>query len=179
VNPSSLAVLGVGNILERDDGIAVYAAVFLQENFIFDPPVTIVNGGVEGINLLNFFTEHDRILILDALDLDDTPGSIYHIPSHELTGCGINSGGAHEVGVLQCIDMLELMGKPLPDSSVLGIVPERVEVGIGLTATLAARFDDYVATAVSALQREGIAVNKKPETLLLENIIERFRNPLR
>ena len=171
MNDTAFAVLGVGNILERDDGIAVYATLALQRNFTFDPAVHIVNGGVEGINLLNFFLEHDRILILDALDLDDAPGSIYHIPSHELTGCGINSGGAHEVGVLQCIDMIELMGKPLPESSVLGIVPERVEVGIGLTDTLAGRFDTYLKTALDLIAARGIDIRPAKDPLDLEAIV--------
>lgn len=174
-----LAILGVGNILEMDDGIAVYSTAYLESNFIFTPEIYIENGGVEGINLLNFFMEHDNILILDAIALDDKPGSIYHIPSQELTGYGLNTGGAHEVGVIQCIDMLELMDKPLPKSSILGIIPHTIDVHIGLTPLLHQKFDTYIKTILSILKKEGITVEQKENTLSLEDVINNFKHPSR
>lgn len=177
MSQTDFAILGVGNILEKDDGIAIYATAYLEQNYSFEPPVYIKNGGVDGINLLNFFTEHKHILILDAMELDDEAGAIYHIPSHELTGYGVNSGGAHEIGVIECLDILELMGKELPTSSILGIVPHRVEVEIGLTEILEARFETYIETALSILQKNGINATPQTQQNSLKNIIEAFRNP--
>lgn len=174
---NDLCVLGVGNILEKDDGVAVYATSYLKQNYLFEPEIDIVNGGVEGINLLNLFMEYKHILILDAIEIEDEPGSIYHIPSHELTGMGLNSGGAHEVGVLQCIDMLELMDKPLPKSSVVGIIPDTVEVHIGLTSVLAQRFPDYIETIIRILKENDIHIEKREETVTLEQVIADFADP--
>ena len=177
MSTTSLAILGVGNILEMDDGIAVYSTAYLENNFTFIPEVHIENGGVEGINLLNFFMDYSNILILDAIALDDEPGSIYHIPSQELTGYGLNTGGAHEVGVIQCIDMLELMDKPLPKSSILGIIPHTIGVHIGLTPLLHQKFDLYIKTILSILEKEGITVEKKENILSLDDIINNFKHP--
>lgn len=171
------AVLGVGNILEYDDGIAVYATAYLEANYTFDPPIRIINGGVEGINLLDVFIEHTQIVILDAIAVDDVPGSIYHIPSSELTGYGLNSGGAHEIGVMQCIDMLELLGRPLPASSVVGIVPEQVIVRIGLSDTLAATFPRYIDTVLNILRAGGITARPVERAVSLEAIILGFQTP--
>jgi hydrogenase maturation protease len=179
VKTTEFAILGVGNILEMDDGIAVYAASFLQQNYTFEPAIEIINGGVEGINLLNVFMEYDRILILDAIGIEDEPGSIYHIPSSELSGLGINSGGAHEIGVMQCLDMLELLGKPLPQSSVLGIVPHTVKVHIGLTPQLQKRFNAYIETVIKILEREEFVAVKSSEEITFEMIVEEFKNPQR
>ncbi len=174
-----LAVIGVGNILEKDDGIAVYATKYLEKNYTFEPMIEIVNGGVEGINLLNMFMEYNHIIILDAIEIDDEPGSIYHIPSHELTGYGLNSGGAHEIGVLQCFDILELMGKKIPKSSVLGIIPQTIDVEIALSDLLNKKFDTYVNTLINILKKEGIEVNKNSLDISLADIIEEFKNPKR
>ncbi len=174
---TKIVVLGVGNILEKDDGIAVYATSYLEKNYYFEPSIEIINGGVEGINLLNLFMENEHILILDAINLDDEAGSIYHIPSEELSGYGINTGGAHEVGVMQCLDMLELLNKPLPKSSVLGIVPKTVEVGIGLTQEMQNNFSTYIETIIKILEKEDIMVKKQETVLDLETIIELFKNP--
>lgn len=173
---NALAVLGIGNILEADDGMAVYACAYLEANYDFAPNIRIINGGVEGINLLNVFMEFERILILDVIGIEDAPGSIYHIPSGELTGYGINSGGAHEVGVMQCIDMCELLGHPLPESSVLGIVPERVTVHIGLSGTLRNAFGRYVGTILDILAAKGIVARPKATVRSLDHIIGGFQD---
>lgn len=179
MSQTKLAVLGVGNILEKDDGIAVYATAYLEKNYTFSPPIEIINGGVEGINLLNLFMEYEPIIILDAIEIEDEAGSIYHIPSEELTGYGLNSGGAHEVGVLQCIDMLELMGKPLPRSSVLGIIPETLEVHIGLTPRLEACFSAYIEALLEILKKEQITVAAKAQSVSLQEVIKEFQHPSR
>lgn len=179
MDKTELAILGVGNILEKDDGIAIYATSYLENNYTFEPKIHIENGGVEGINLLNFFMEHENILILDAIDIDDEAGSIYHIPSEELTGFGLNTGGAHEVGVLQCIDILELMGRPLPKSSVLGIVPHTVDVHIGLTPTIENLFDTYINTIIKIVESKNIIAKKNDKIISLDSIIENFKNPQR
>ena len=169
----SLAVLGVGNILEKDDGIAIYATKYLETNYSFSPELHIINGGVEGINLLNLFMEFEHIIILDAIEIDDAPGSIYHIPSEELTGYGINSGGAHELGVLQCFDILEMMGKELPKSSVIGIVPHTIDVEIGLSNLMKEKFPSYIDVIINVLEKNGFTCEKKDDTSL-EKIIDEF-----
>ncbi|NPA65942.1 MAG: hydrogenase maturation protease [Epsilonproteobacteria bacterium] len=169
----SLALLGVGNILEKDDGIAIYATKYLEKNYTFSPALTIINGGVEGINLLNLFMEHNHIIILDAIEIDDTPGSIYHIPSEELTGYGINSGGAHELGVLQCFDILEMMGKELPKSSVIGIVPHTIDVEIGLSTLMQKKFLTYIDVIIKILEENGFTC-KKIHDISLDTIIHTF-----
>jgi len=174
MNDTSPAVLGIGNILEYDDGIAVYASAYLEANFTFSPTIHIINGGVEGINLLDVFIEHQRIFVLDAIAIDDTPGSIYHIPAFELSGYGLNSGGAHEIGVMQCLDMLELMGKPLPEASVIGIVPQTIDVRIGLTDPLRAAFENYVNAIVKLLRAARIDVTPVLTPKPLEEIIDTF-----
>jgi hydrogenase maturation protease len=172
-----LAVLGVGNILEKDDGVAVYASKYLEHNYNFEPELEIINGGVEGINLLNMFMEYKHIIILDAIEIDDVPGSIYHIPSNKLTGYGLNSGGAHEIGVLQCFDILELMGREIPKSSVLGIVPHEIDVYIGLSEIMQKKFLGYIDTLLKILQELNIEVIQKKKLVSLKTVIEEFKHP--
>ncbi len=172
-----IVVLGVGNVLEEDDGVAIYASAYLNVNYTFTPEIEIINGGVEGINLLNLFLENDHIIILDTINLDDEPGSIYNIPSYELSGYGLNSGGAHEVGVMQCLDMIELMGQPLPKSNVIGIVPKNITFHMGLSDELESRFEPYINTVINYLKTCGVeALQKKNQRTLLE-IIEEFKYP--
>lgn len=173
----STVVLGVGNVLAEDDGVAVYACAYLNANYTFDPDIEVINGGVEGINLLNLFLENDWIVILDTIHLDDEPGSIYNIPSYELSGYGLNSGGAHEVGVMQCLDMIELMGHPLPESNVIGIVPRSIDFRMGLTPEIEQRFNDYINTVINYLKTINICSIQNESSVTLDEIIEAFKYP--
>ncbi|MFZ2889409.1 HyaD/HybD family hydrogenase maturation endopeptidase [Sulfuricurvum sp.] len=172
-------VLGVGNVLEEDDGVGIYACAYLNANYTFTPDIEIINGGVEGINLLNLFMENDRIIILDTINLDDEAGSIYNIPSYELSGYGLNSGGAHEVGVMQCLDMIELMGQSLPESNVIGIIPKSITFHMGLSDELSEHFTSYINTVINYLKTISISSIQSESQKSLEEIIEEFKYPSR
>ena len=166
-----MTILGIGNVLQKDDGLGVYASTYLKENYIFSEDVKIINGGVEGINLFSIFEEDNKILILDTIELDDEGGSIYLIPAKELSGHGLNSGGAHEIGVIQCLDMLELQGKELPEATILGIIPQHITFDINLSDTLKEAFDGYIKVALNFLKKEGYAAIPKKSKVSLESII--------
>lgn len=172
-----LAILGVGNILQKDDGIAIYATQYLEQNYTFEPELDIINGGVDGLNLLNIFMEYRHIIILDAIDIDDEVGSIYFIPSHELSGFAINSSSAHELGILECFSILELLGEELPKASVLGITVQSIDVEIALSDKLHKKFDSYIDFLIDVLQKEGYKVTPNSLCISLSNIIEKFKNP--
>jgi len=166
-----MTILGIGNVLQKDDGLGVYASTYLKENYSFLEDVSIINGGVEGINLFSILEQSSRVLILDTIELEDDPASIYLLPATELSGRGLNSGGAHEIGVIQCLDMLELQGKELPEAMVLGIVPQHITFEIDLSDTLKEAFEGYIKVALNFLKKEGIEAVPKDSNTSLESII--------
>ena len=174
---TKMILIGIGNVLQKDDGFGVYAASYLNANYTFDKNLHIINGGVEGIHLLNVLEEHEHVIILDALQLDDTPASIYAIPAQELSGYGLNNGGAHEIGILQCMDMMELQGKEIPKAIVIGIVPAEVTFAFGLSQELVTAFEDYISVVLQYLHKEGIKATPKEKTTTLTEIIDRAKDP--
>ena len=166
-----MIILGIGNVLQKDDGLGIYASTYLKKNYTFSQKLEVINGGVEGINLFSIFEENDNILILDSIELEDEPASIYLIPSNELSGHGLNSGGAHEIGVLQCLDMLELQGKIQPKATILGIIPQHITFEMGLSQTITEAFEGYINIALNFLKKEGIEATVKEEIVSLEEII--------
>ena len=172
-----LAILGVGNILEKDDGIGIYASYFIAANYTLSSDVEIIHGGVEGINLLPLLREFRRVVILDAIASNESAGSIFHIPIEELRGRGLSSATAHEIGVIECFDMLELMGETPPNATLLAIVPKEIAFEIGLSHTLHERFSSYIEALLGVLKELGIDAKQNATTLSLGEIIEGFRNP--
>ncbi len=169
-------LLGIGNVLQKDDGIGVYAAEYLLRNYTFSPEISIINGGVEGIKLLDIFIDNAEVVILDTIALNETPGTIYNIPAEELGGYGLNSGSAHEIGVLQCLDMLDLQGKPRPKSNIIAIIPQEITFEFALSNGLLEAFEGYIRVILADLRKRGIKVSKTGDTSLGE-IIMKFKDP--
>ncbi len=169
-------LLGIGNVLQKDDGIGVYTAEYLQHNYTFSPDVTIINGGVEGIKLLDLFIENEEIIVLDTIMIDDTPASIYNIPAEKLGGYGLNSGSAHEIGVIQCLDMLDMQAKKRPKANIIGIIPQEITFEFALSNTLIEAFDGYIKVILADLKSKGFEATKHSD-ISLERIINKFKDP--
>ena len=172
-----MVIIGIGNVLQKDDGLGVYAASYLNENYTFSEDIEIINGGVEGIHLLNVLEESNHVIVLDCLQLNDAPASIYAIPAKEISGYGLNNGGAHEIGILQCMDMMELQGKEVPEAIVIGIIPGEVTFEFGLSDALINAFEGYISVVLQYLTKHGVRHTKKELHTPLIEIMDRAKDP--
>jgi len=172
-----MVIIGIGNVLQKDDGLGVYAASYLHENYTFSEDVEIINGGVEGIHLFNVLEENNHVVVLDCLQLNDTPASIYAIPAKEISGYGLNNGGAHEIGILQCMDMMELQGKEIPEAIVIGIIPKEVTFAFGLSDEIVEAFEGYISVVLQYFTKHGITHTKNKNYTTLQEIMNRAKDP--
>ena len=125
-------ILGIGNILHKDDGLGVFIVNEINAS-VKDLPkyVEVADGGVLGYDLLSLMSGREKIVIVDALKADDVPGSVYKFPAKHLRD-GNNKFSLHEMGVKKIIDMLTLTGET-PEIEIIGIVPEDIqtlEIGV-------------------------------------------------
>jgi len=134
--PKDILIIGIGNILHKDDGVGVHLVNLLAEKRPeLAASADIVDGGTAGFDLLPILSGRSRIVIVDALRADDRPGSIYRIPSAFIGGSG-SELSLHESGVRKMLDMLYVMGED-PDIELLGIVAEDItSLEIGLSESL-------------------------------------------
>ncbi len=73
-------VLGLGNLLLADEGFGIHAIQALgQRQPSFSPPVELVDGGVLGLDLLPLVEETGRLLVLDAMDAAQPPGTLFEL----------------------------------------------------------------------------------------------------
>jgi len=173
MNKKQFAILSIGNILHKDEGIALYASKYLESNYSFFPNVDIIHGGVEGMSLLNILTQYEEVLVLDAIGIEDTPGSLYDFPMPKFRSLGANDS-TDETSVLECLNMLERSGEALPVVSLLAIVPDSLDNEIGLSPILHHSFEAYQLMIVKTLEKKGFTCDEKPEKQTLDSVIESF-----
>lgn len=174
---STTVIVGIGNILFQDEGIGCYAGKYLEENFDFSEPIDIIDGGTLGFKLMMYYQTYDRVIILDTVSIEDTPGSVYHLPADALMGLGSYRQTAHEVEVVEMLEICSLLDT-MAEVSVIGMIPEDIlSVNIDLTDTVKKAFPALIAEAVKALEASGITVTPKAESAPLEAIIADYNTP--
>ena len=171
-----IAVIGIGNILFRDEGVGVYGAKYLEQNFRFAPSIEIVDGGTLGFKLMRYYQEFDKIIIIDTVSIEDTPGSIYNLPSDVLLGLGEYRKTAHEVEVVEMLEICSLL-ESMAKVNVVGIVPEDIEsVEIGLSKAIYDNFDNLIEAVLKELASAGVEA-KEAHKMSIEEIVASYANP--
>lgn len=147
----SILVLGIGNILRKDDGVGIHAVRHILDSGMNIPDnVEIVDGGTGGYDLLPLMMNRERIIIVDAMKYDDAPGSVYRFASRFLRRGRV----VHLVpsfSIRSLIDQLSLLGHD-PAVEIIGIVPEDIDsYEIGMSNALHSSFARVIDEIMSAV----------------------------
>jgi hydrogenase maturation protease len=156
-------VLGLGNILMRDEGLGVRVVERLLEDCQFPPEVKVVDGGTLGLDLLPWVEEADRLLVIDAVDKGAEPGSLARLEGEEVpTFLGVKIS-PHQMGLADLLAAAQLRGY-LPQELVLwGMQPMLIEVGLELSPPVAAQLETLKERVLDELSRWGIEWTRKLE----------------
>ncbi|WP_428024667.1 HyaD/HybD family hydrogenase maturation endopeptidase [Arcobacter sp.] len=156
-------VIGVGNLLFKDEGVGILAAKYLEENYEFEGDLEIIDGGTLGFKLMTYFQEYDNVIILDTVSIEDKAGDIFRLPSDVLLGLGQYRKTAHEVEIVEMLEICSVLDKHA-EVTIIGIIPEDIQsVQIGLTKTIEEKFIGLINQAIIDVENLGIKVSKKAE----------------
>ena len=128
-----ILVLGLGNIIYQDEGVGVAALEELSRRFPADSGITFLDGGTQGLNLLPFVEEAEALLLLDAVDPGEREGEIFEFSDAELPVIFQRKMSAHQVGMLEVLSLARLHGRYPRRLTLIGVVPRRLDMGLGLS----------------------------------------------
>jgi len=121
-----ILILGIGNILFGDEGIGPHLTNLIEEKYSFSSSnhsVDIIDGGTLAQRLIPIITEYDRVILIDCVNVDDGEiGDIYSFSFDKVPDFITWNGSAHEVEMLQTLQMIEMMGD-LPPVKIVGVIP--------------------------------------------------------
>ncbi len=158
-----LLVLGVGNVLLRDEGVGVRVVREIEgltaSGRVELPAGTrLVDGGTLGLDLLPLIDDSRALLMVDAIDLGRAPGSVEVMHGGALQGAIAGHISPHQVGVGDLLAAARLMGT-LPEAvALIGIQPAEIAVGLALTDVVEAAVPAAVHAVVMELRRLAAAV---------------------
>lgn len=125
-------VLGIGNLLLTDEGIGVHVAQTLRQETL-PPEVTILEVGTAFLEALPEIEHAERIIIVDAMQADHAPGTVYRVPFEECMKPEILAS-LHGFDLSRVLYMTGRTDPP--EAVVIGVEPERIAWGTEPSATL-------------------------------------------
>ncbi len=156
-------VLGLGNVLLSDEGVGVHVVRLLQERYRFPPDVEILDGGTLGLDLLPYVEETDRLLIVDAVQMDAPPGTVARLEGDQIPAALNLKYSLHQMGLTDLLAAASLRGRYPPEVVLWGVQPASLEVGLDLSPTVAAQIEVLLANVLAELQRWGIVPTRRGE----------------
>lgn len=151
-------ILGSGNILMGDDGIGVYVVRELYEDLLHLSLGTfwnVMDAGTSSLDTILSFENVGKLIIVDALELGNAPGTIYKYSFPELKNEFLNKGysmsslSLHQVDLFDSLVIAERLGKLPKETIILGIEPEKIDWNMGLSASLSKKMPEIVRYLMS------------------------------
>jgi hydrogenase maturation protease len=151
----TILVLGVGNILMHDEGLGVRVVQHLEANYEFSPNVELMDGGAGGLRLTDALTQHDCVVVVDAVVNGGAPGDLYRLEGDDLKLSLTFKQSMHETDLLETMACCELIGHR-PNCVVLGMEPLNIEgFSLELTPPCQAAFPALVAQVLDEIRALG------------------------
>jgi len=130
-----ILVVGVGNLIMRDDGFGVHLVRALAEETLPDN-VDLFDGGTLGPEMLPWLEGREKIIFIDAINADMEPGTLFRFEPDDLQYQTEEKTSIHQIGLIDTLSMAELMGNA-PDTVVIfGVQPKIVDWGEELSPEL-------------------------------------------
>jgi hydrogenase maturation protease len=130
ISPHGILVLGIGNILLRDEGAGIHVVTRLEKEGFNE--ADLMDGGTGGFHLLGFIQSYKTIIIIDA-SLDEFPAGNVRVLHPRYAKDFPRQLSAHEIGLKDLLDSAYLLGN-MPQIHLVAIsIKDFQEMGMELT----------------------------------------------
>ncbi len=162
-----ITILGVGNILFKDEGVGIRVIERLREAYTFPEQVSLVDGGTLGLGLMGVISEADHLIVVDALKNGDPPGSLYRFDGEDVPKRILAKNSLHQVDLLETLTSCRLVDA-CPQTVILGVEPEDIDsMDIELSPSVESKVPSLMDMVLEELDLFEIAYKKK--TLFAES----------
>lgn len=156
----NILVLGLGNVLMNDDAIGVLTVQRLQNEYRFPAGVKVVDGGTLGLDLLPFIEDADQLLIIDALEMQAVPGTVFRLEGEEVPRAFASKLSVHQMGLQDLLAVADLQGYAPRELVFWGVQPQSIEMKMELSPPVAAAMDPLLGSVIDELEKWGATLEK-------------------
>ncbi len=157
----SIAIVGIGNILLRDEGVGVYVINRLREEYTFTPEIDLIDGGTKGLDLIPFIEDKERLIFVDAVDFKKEPGYVGILEDGEIPSIMHSKLSVHHIGLGEVILALSMMERKVKEIVLIGVQPLSIETGLELSDVIKEKTGLIIDNIIHRLKDWNVKVIKK------------------
>jgi hydrogenase maturation protease len=136
-------ILGVGNILLRDEGIGPRTIEELKKETL-PSSVELCDAGTQILDTVLGFEEIEKLIVIDAVKTEGEPGSIYKFrPENIKEGHNVKLS-LHQATLIEALGILEFQKRLPQDVVIFGVVPRTIDWGLEPSGEVMAKMPDLI-----------------------------------
>jgi len=151
-------ILGIGNTLLSDEGAGIHALNLLQSaapNIWSDiPNLTFLDGGTLSFTLAVWIEDCANLIVFDAAELNQPAGTVQTYVGEDMDHfLGTSKRSAHEVGLLDLMDIARITEHLPENRALIGIQPEKMDWGMHPSTAVQDSLQQAVSEAVKLIKQ--------------------------
>jgi hydrogenase maturation protease len=154
VSQKSILILGIGNILLKDEGIGVHVVRRLKE-MPLPENVEVLDGGTAGLELVDFIENRKKLIVIDAVKTGDRPGTIYRLTEENLRIKPKAIMSFHEIDFLDALHISDVISNKPEEIVVIGIEPKDISDGLELSPEIEERIPRIIEIVMEELNHKS------------------------
>ena len=160
-------LLGIGNVLWADEGFGVRCIEEINRQYIFPENVTLMDGGTQGIYLVQHVQSCDLLIVFDAIDYGLAGGEMKLMEDEDVPNfMGAKKMSLHQTGFQEVLSTSRLLGDYPEKILLIGVQPVELEdFGGSLRPEVKAQIIPAIELAVNYLKALGIQATVRTEPL--------------
>jgi hydrogenase maturation protease len=159
----SALVLGVGNVLLRDEGVGVRTVEELRRRYRFGDDVEVLDGGTAGIELLRYIDGVDHLIIVDAISAGKKPGTVMRVDGNDVPATFETKITPHQLGLSDLLATARLTDVMPPYLVLYGVEPKTLESGLDFSEEVLGSLEKLCGHVVEELENLGYAVEERAD----------------
>ena len=149
--PRPLLVLGLGNILLRDEGVGVHVVEAMGRKDL-PPDVELFDGATAGFDLLDVLAGRRKVIVIDAIDADCEPGTVLRLDPEALVPQNSPGVSLHELGLLETLAAAKQIDINPQEVVILGVKPDDCSCGLALSSKIGGLVPKIVELVMAELE---------------------------
>jgi len=147
-------ILGIGNTLLTDEGAGIHALKHLQSEYPHIPNLTFIDGGTLSFTLAVWIEDCNNLIVFDATELHQPAGTVNVFVGEAMDKfLGTTKRSAHEVGLIDLMDIARLTDHLPQNRALIGIQPDKMVWGMKPTLPVQNALDEAVSEAVKLIDQ--------------------------
>ena len=148
-NIPRIVVIGVGNLLLRDEGIGIHVVQALQEMGL-PADIQLIDGGTSP-DLIAYTRAGDKMVIVDAARAGGEPGTVYRFLPGDFAAKRVGLASAHDIGVVENLTLMSLAGNQPRETVIIGVEPAEIDWGTELSPVLRSKLPEIIRAVLKEI----------------------------